>query len=42
MSKSEFKFSADGIQISDHQKEFKSPKNKTAKLTNRNQGIVFI
>ena len=26
MSKSEFRFSADGSQISDHKEEFKSPK----------------
>ena len=41
MSESDTNFSVEESEISDHQKEFKSPKINRAKLTDRDQKIVI-
>ena len=40
MSKSEFNFSTEGSQISDHKNEFKSPKIKSAKIADLNKKTI--
>ena len=41
MSKSELNFSAEGSQISNYQKEFKSPKIKITKIADLDERLLF-